>query len=90
MSISRRTALGRASLALGLILASAGVAGAVAFARADVDKDGRVDYAQALIVMPKLKEISFTRFDTDHDGFIDRGEWSGLDAFYTATYTGRN
>jgi hypothetical protein len=90
MSIPRRTALGRASLALGLILASAGMAGAVAFARADVDKDGLVDYKQALIVMPKLKEVSFAKFDTNHDGFINRGEWSGLDAFYTSTYTNRN
>lgn len=90
MSIPRRTVLGRASLALGLILASAGMAGAVAFARADVDKDGLVSYDQAKIVMPKLKDVSFNRFDTNHDGFIDRGEWSGLDAFYTATYTNRN
>ncbi|PZQ47121.1 MAG: hypothetical protein DI556_18050 [Rhodovulum sulfidophilum] len=90
MSDHRRNALARATLTLALILASAGMAGAVAFARADTDQDGLVSYEQALIVMPKLKEVSFNRFDTNHDGFIDRGEWSGLDAFYRFTYTGRN
>lgn len=88
MRPSRRLSLCLA-LALGLAAASAGTAGAVAFARADTDKDGKVTYAETRAVMPKLKEVSFNRFDTNHDGVIDRGEWSGLDAFYTAIYTGR-
>lgn len=37
--------------------------------------------------LPKLKEVSFKRFDTDKNGEISRGEWSGLDAFYRSTYT---
>lgn len=84
-----KSALARlaAALGFGLALASAGPAGAVAFARADTDKDGFVTYEQAQIVMPKLQEISFKRFDTNGDGVIDRGEWSGLDAFYRFTYT---
>lgn len=76
-------------LALGLLVASAGAAGAVAFARADTNKDGQVTYEETRNVMPMLKEVSFQRFDTNKDGVIERGEWSGLDAFYTFTYTGR-
>ena len=77
------------SLLLGLAFAaaSAGAAFAAAFSRADLDHDGQVTYAEARGVMPKLNEVSFNRFDTNKDGVIEKGEWSGLDAFYTFTYT---
>jgi hypothetical protein len=74
-------------LALGLVVASAGAAGAAAFGRADTDQDGRVTYIEARRVMPKLNQVSFNRFDTNKDGVIEQGEWSGLDAFYSFTYT---
>jgi hypothetical protein len=87
MSITRRLfPLAPSALALGLVLGTAGMAGAVAFGRVDTDHDGLVTFEQVTIAMPKLKEVSFNRFDTNHDGFIDKGEWSGLDAFYTMTY----
>lgn len=72
------------------LLATAGAAGAIAFARADTDKDGLVTYSELDFVMPKLQEVSFKRFDTNKDGFIDQGEWSGLDAFYRFSYQQRN
>lgn len=84
MSLPR---LARLALALGLVAGTAGTAAAAAFSRADVDGDGRVTYAETRTVMPKLNEVSFNRFDTDKDGVIDKGEWPGLDAFYTFTYT---
>ncbi|MFQ8432472.1 hypothetical protein [Amaricoccus sp. W119] len=79
----------RLALALGIVAASTGSAGAVAFGRADASRDGMVTFEETRFVMPKLKEVSFNRFDTNKDGVIDRGEWPGLDAFYTFTYQRR-
>ena len=86
MSISRLVPFMRPALALGLLLGTAGMAGAVAFGRVDTDHDGRVTFEEVTILMPKLNRVSFDRFDTNHDGVIDKREWSGLDAFYTMTY----
>lgn len=79
----------RLALAIGITAASAGAASAAAFARADTNHDGKVTFEETRFVMPKLKDVSFNRFDTNKDGVIDRGEWSGLDAFYTFTYQRR-
>ncbi|TPE47992.1 hypothetical protein [Amaricoccus solimangrovi] len=78
------------AIAAGLLLGSAGTASATAFGRADTNHDGRVTYEETRTVMPKLKQVSFDRFDTNKDGFIEKNEWSGLDAFYTFTYMQRN
>lgn len=79
----------RLALALGIAAACAGSVHAAAFARADTSRDGLVTFEETRFVMPKLKEVSFNRFDTNKDGFIDRGEWPGLDAFYSFTYQRR-
>ncbi len=76
----------RATLPLALILlgAGAGTAGAVvAFARADKNRDGFVSYQEVKGLMPELAEISFKKFDKNGDDLLDRGEYAGLDNFYS-------
>ncbi len=33
--------------------------------------------------MPQLAEVSFKKFDKNKDGLLDRGEYAGLDNFYS-------
>lgn len=70
-------------LALLLLAAGAGTAGAVAFTRADKNHDGFVSYKEVSGLMPELEEVSFRKFDKNKDGLLDRGEYAGLDNFYS-------
>lgn len=65
------------------LVALAGPAAAkIPISRADKNRDGIVTYEEARRVMPQLKEIQYSKADSDGDGVIDRGEYPLLDSFY--------
>lgn len=69
-------------LALALVTAFAGAAGAVPFSRADLNHDGYVTYEEAVVVFPRLKPISFHKNDPDGDGRLTKSEYPLLDGWY--------
>lgn len=74
-------------LLLLLLGAVAGAAGAVPFP--DGDDDGYIDYNDARRSLPGLQRVDFEKYDLDGDGLIDRGEFAGLNNFYTLIYRDR-
>jgi len=72
--------------ALGLVLLAAGPAGAVAWPRADANRDGVLTYDEARRVMPELMPVQFRKCDLNRDGVITKNEYPLLDNFYSLMY----
>ena len=79
--------LARHLLGLVLLGATAGAAGAVPFP--DGDDDGYVDFNEARRALFDLQRVDFEKYDLDGNGLLDRGEFAGLNNFYTLIYRDR-
>jgi EF hand domain-containing protein len=83
--VTRLTAAAAAALC-----ALAGPAAATAFAQADINKDGVVEYWEAKRVFPRLAEVHFRKCDPNGDGVIEKNEFPLLNNFYQIMYVQRN
>lgn len=54
---------------------------AVAFNRADGNRDNFVSFEEAVSVHPELQGPWFRKFDYNRDGLLDPSEYAGFDAF---------
>ena len=76
-------ALFAAALAGGLSLA--GAAGAIAFAKADLNGDGVVEFDEARTVYPQLMKVTFRKC-ANKQGVIDQPHWPCLENMYRLLY----